>query len=142
MSAFRDNLDEIVRVFRGAGARVLVGSVPSNLYRPDKRAQGHLELFAPVLRFYEQGDWAAGRRLMRELLRNFPYRHQSSDFENEIIAEITWREHVPMVDIQSAVSAAEPHGVPGETLMYDHCHLKPAGRAIWLSEFEKAIAND
>lgn len=41
------------------------------------------------------------------------------------------------------IANAEPHGIPGETLFDDHCHLNDAGRAIWIEgyapEIQKAI---
>jgi hypothetical protein len=37
------------------------------------------------------------------------------------------------------VIAAEPHGVPGETLFSDHCHLGPQGNAIFRETIAKSV---
>ena len=46
---------------------------------------------------------------------------------------------MPLADVEAAVIAAEPHGVPGETLFNDHCHLNPAGNALLVRVYEKEI---
>ncbi|HRZ16716.1 MAG TPA: SGNH/GDSL hydrolase family protein, partial [Candidatus Hydrogenedentes bacterium] len=66
-------------------------------------------------------------------------RHQSSDLENAILRELAAENGVPLADVEAAVIAAEPHGVPGETLFNDHCHLNPAGNALLVRVYEKEI---
>ncbi|NLV40506.1 MAG: hypothetical protein GXY15_04670 [Candidatus Hydrogenedentes bacterium] len=57
------------------------------------------------------------------------------DYEFPLLAE----HGVPLADVEAAVTAAEPHGVPGETLFNDHCHLNPAGNALLARTYEKEI---
>ena len=138
MSAFRRNLEIMIRLCRENGVALVIGSVPSNLYRPmlppDQRG-----LFRPVFKDYRAGRWKRGAALARRLLRAAPARHQASDAENDIIRTLAERYRVPLADVEDRVARSEPHGVPGETLFRDHCHLNAHGMHLWRMTFEPIV---
>ncbi|HOE28295.1 MAG TPA: hypothetical protein PK696_11495, partial [bacterium] len=39
----------------------------------------------------------------------------------------------------SVIAAAEPNGVPGETMLSDRCHLNERGQLLLLREYERKI---
>ena len=67
------------------------------------------------------------------------FRSQSSDIENSIIRSLAAKYGLPLADVENAVIQAEPHHVPGETLIRDWCHLNVAGNAIWIEQYEPKI---
>ena len=50
------------------------------------------------------------------------------------------RTGVTLADVEEAVSRHEPHGIPGETLFADHCHLNDRGKDVWLDVYTAAVA--
>jgi hypothetical protein len=83
----------------------------------------------------QQQQYEQAKTLAKELLAETYGRHQSSKIENGIIRKLAKNFSIPLADIESAVEAAEPHGLPGETLFGDHCHLNNQGNQILLSTF-------
>jgi hypothetical protein len=135
MAAFRANLTTMVELLTSRGVRVVIGTIPSNLWKPLVRMPlGELE------RLRERGDYAASAELARSWLVHAANRHQASELENRTLREVAGRFGTPLADVEAAVSAAEPHHVPGETLFADHCHLNDVGNQIWLRVFTEAMA--
>lgn len=138
MRAYAANLDAITRMCRENGIAMVIGTVPSNLWRPNLPGKEGA-LYEEATALFDQGRYEDGFRLGRQILRNASPRHQSSDAENEIIRNLAQKYRVPLADVESAVIAAEPHGVPGETLFNDHCHLNPEGNRILRNLYQEKI---
>ena len=140
MSAYRTNLETMVRLTRERDIPIIIGTVPSNLVRPalPKSAESEFEV---VRKRFAQERWAEGAELARAILRKVPGRHQSTDSENEIIRALAEEYRLPLADIEAGVIREEPHGVPGETLFSDHCHLQGRGNDILIESFERKIAD-
>ncbi|HPU96387.1 MAG TPA: SGNH/GDSL hydrolase family protein [Candidatus Hydrogenedentes bacterium] len=135
MDAYRNNLETMIKMCRDAGVPVVIGTVPSNLYRPNLPGPEGERFEKEVRPLYEAGKWEEGLNLARRILMEASPRHQSSDHENRIIREVAKKWQVPLADVESAVIAREPHGVPGETLFSDHCHLNEKGNRILMETF-------
>lgn len=138
MAAFESNLTAMVTLFQRHNIPVILGTVPSNLFQPNLPGpQGHA--YEEVRLLFASGAYAEGIERGRAILRNASPRHQSSDSENEIIRRVADTYRVPLADVEAAIIAAEPHGVPGETLFNDHCHLNPAGNRILRECYQSLI---
>ncbi|HOZ47307.1 MAG TPA: SGNH/GDSL hydrolase family protein [Candidatus Hydrogenedentes bacterium] len=137
MDTFRDNYSLIVKMCAERGIAVVVGTLPSNLMAPLLDAKGS-ERYRPVKELFARGEFEKGAALGREILPQV-VRHQASDAENAIVRSVASQYGVPLVDIEASVAAAEPHGVPGETLFADECHLNEQGSQILVEEFEREI---
>lgn len=133
MRRYEDHLDRIVALYREHGVAVIMGTVATNYWQPDLPPDRQEERDR-VAALYAAGEHAAGLALARETLRAGP-RHQASDAENEIIRRVAARHGVPLVDVEAAIAAAEPNGVPGETLFSDRCHVTEEGKAILLEAY-------
>lgn len=138
MEAYRSNLAEIAITVRGAGADIIIATVPSNMVKPSLTGKS-AEEYHKVLDLINEGRYEDAYKLGREILKNTSPRHQSSDRENEIIRSLAKELSIPLADVLSAVESAEPHGIPGETLFNDHCHLNPQGNSIMIKTFEQKI---
>jgi len=138
MAAFRRNYEFIARLCRRAGAQFILGAVPSNLVRPYLFGASDIQ-YSKVRGMFRSGQFEEGDALGRKLLSGPICRHQASDAENSIIRAIAAEMDVPLADVESAVRAAEPHHVPGETLFSDHCHLNDAGNAIFRETLVHAV---
>ena len=135
IALYERRLAQMVRLARASDVGVIIGTVGSNLLKPSLGEHDHDELERLYLA-KEYAQWADATRaaVVRSSLRG-----QASDLENGIIRRLAASEDVPLVDIEAAVIAHEPNGIPGATLFEDHCHLNAKGRAIWRESYEAAI---
>jgi len=136
MDLFGANLQQIIDFGNDAGATTILGTVPSNLVNPAVKGwQGSYGLAQTA---YGDGRFDKGRDIvLSELTDN--QRYQSSPQENAIIRDLAAANRLALADVERAVEAAEPHGVPGETLFRDHCHLNDQGNDILITTFEAEI---
>ena len=138
MAAFRINLTEILRIFQRNKVPVLIGTVPSNLVHP-VFSWALKSDYAPMQSLMEQHRYPEALAFAQQFLVSRTDRHQSSQIENRIIREVAQENHVPLIDTEKVITQAEPHGIPGETLFEDHCHLNSRGRYLWMGAFSKSI---
>lgn len=137
MDTFRANLQRIIQACQDNSVPIIIGTVPSNLMRPSLQGERGLA-YEQVLQLFREGRYQEGRALAQEILAAST-RHQASDLENGIIRDLAGSLNVPLADVEAAIIAAEPHGVPGETLFNDHCHLNPDGNRILIRTYEAEI---
>jgi len=142
MESFGNNLALIIDQFAAVGAPTVIGTVPSNLVTPQcggwPRVDGWEPLYQDIKRGYDAGLWAESKqRMARALAAN--YRQQASEQENAVIREVAEQLGIRLADVERAVESAEPHGVPGESLFIDHCHLDAVGNELLLETFEAEI---
>ena len=138
MEAFRQNLSSIVEMCQSRKVQVVLGTVPSNLVKPNLPGEDG-KRYEQVVALFAKGAYEEGTRLGRDILKHASPRHQSSDVENGILREVAAQYKVPLADVEEAVLAAEPHHVPGETLFNDHCHLNPEGNKILSAQYEQRL---
>ena len=138
MTAFRGNLQHIVQLFKQGGVPVIIGTIPSNLVKPYLPEEAQAS-YAPVWQLLEQRKYAEAEALGKQVLRDAVGRHQSSPRENEIIRAIAADNQLPVADVEAVITRAEPHGVPGETLFSDHCHLNAEGNKILAATLEEKL---
>lgn len=138
MQAYEANLDTILQMCRDRGIAVVIGTVPSNLWRPNLPGKEGA-MYEEAKALFNQGRYEEGLDVGRRILRNASPRHQSSDAENEIIRALAQKHRISLADVETAVIATEPHGVPGETLFNDHCHLNPEGNTILRKLYQERI---
>jgi lysophospholipase L1-like esterase len=138
MTAFERNLRNIVKTCREHEVDIVMGTVPSNMtyFRVPTRRNDEVSRIEAL---YTSGRYEEGHTKAREFIRHAS-RHQASDTENEILLRVAGDFEVPVARVREAVAAAEPNGVPGETLFGDHCHLLPEDMTILAKEFSKVIA--
>ena len=139
MAGYERNLRLIVRLAEEAGVPVVLGTVPSNHYRPTL-PPGVRRAFMPIFRRFEQGEWAEAGAAASAFLAGTLGRHQSSATENAIIRRVAQETGTLLADVEGRVRAAEPHGVPGETLFRDHCHLNQRGNRLWRESYQPIVA--
>jgi lysophospholipase L1-like esterase len=139
MARYEQNLDHIIQLCLDQGVRVVLGTVATNYYQPDfpPRNQADREKLNAM---YAAGQYEEGLAFARNLLKKVS-RHQASDVENGIIRKLAAKHNVPLADVEAAIIAAEPHGVPGETLFGDRCHVNEEGKTILLQVYEDIIVN-
>jgi hypothetical protein len=135
MISYRNNLSLMMEMCASKNVPVIIGTVASNMWKPDLPTN---EQEKQVQDLYAQGKYEEGYALAREILRTSE-RHQASDAENDIIRELAEKYHAPVADVLKAVSDAEPHHIPGETLHGDRCHLNPKGNDILVETYMRTI---
>lgn len=139
MATYRDNLARIITLCRDKDVPVVIGTVPSNLWKMPVATT--ITRWAEVEALYAERKFEEGRTLAEALLRE-GVRHQASEAENEVIRELGQLPGVSLADVKAAIIAAEPNRVPGETLFSDHCHLNPAGNKILIQTYEPLIVRE
>ncbi len=137
MEKFEHNLRLMIEMCRDAGVPVIIGSVPSNYVHPELRDEDR-PLYQEVTKLFDAGKYADAYAAGKAFLSNV-VRHQSSPEENAIIRSLATEYGVPLADVEAAVEAAEPHGVPGETLFSDGCHLNDPGMDILIGVYEREV---
>lgn len=133
MRQFEENLTAMVTACQTRGVAIVLGTIPSNHWAP-ALADVDRNFWEEVRLHYVAGRFEEGYRLAQERLVKLP-RHQSSRLENEIILRVAARSNCDVADVLSAIEGNEPHGVPGETLFEDECHVSPKGALIQLHVF-------
>ncbi len=139
MPAYRANLEAIIRMCRSRNVEVVLGTVASNLVNPNLIGDAAERYEREVRPLFDRGDYAGAMARGRQILADTTPRHQSSDLENGIIRDLSRELNVPLADVETIVAAAEPHGVPGETLFGDHCHLNQNGNWFLLFTYETTL---
>jgi len=137
MISYERNLSTMIELCQSRRVPIIIGTVPSNLIKPNLPGEAGAR-YQQALALIHGGQREEGLRLARRILREAP-RHQASDAENEIIRAVAARYRLPLADVEAAVIAAEPNGIPGETLFNDHCHLTPDGNALLVAAYEREI---
>lgn len=138
MDAYRRNLRTMASMCRSHAVPLVIGTVPSNLLKPYLPADAR-QRFLPATELYSRGQYTEGLAVARQVLRETLGRHQSSDVENGIIRSVAAEFAIPLADVEQSVIAHEPHGIPGETLFRDHCHLNAQGNILWRETYEPVI---
>jgi hypothetical protein len=138
MEGFRRNVEAMIEACRKKAVPIVLGTIPSNLWKPDLAALELARYEREVLPLYAAGEHAKGMQAAQEILCWAP-RHQSSALENGVLRELAKQWELPLADVEARVIAAEPHGVPGETLFADHCHLNGAGNEILAEVYAEEV---
>jgi len=137
MDEFRNNYRIMIELCQARKVPVIIGTVPSNLWMPDFLDKQ--ELTTKLFQLYAAGQYEEGKKYAQGILTTSKH-YQSTDVENGIIRDLARQYGVPLADVEAAVTAAEPHHVPGETLFNDRCHLKPeSGQLVLIQSYEKEI---
>lgn len=139
MSAYSRNLTAMIEACGQRGVPIVMGTVPSNLVKPDRVLARDMEMHRQAEALFTAGNYDKAGALRRRHLRTATWRSQSSDLENAIVRSLAAKLRVPLADVERAVIEREPHGVPGETLFADHCHLNDRGNGIWIATYEPII---
>jgi len=137
MELYKENLDAIVTALQKKNVKVVISTVATNLWEPDI-SEKFSEEKKQIKELYAAGNYEEGMKLARSILSRSK-RHQASDTENNIIREIAAKHQLTLIEGEQLIMQAEPHGVPGETLMSDRCHITEEGREIVIAEFERVI---
>lgn len=138
MQSYTHNLRLILTTARNQQVPVIMGTVSSNLLRPYLPRDASLR-YEQVYESWKAGSAEGGLRLAKQILAETAGRHQCSDLENNILRKLADEFSQPIVDVETLVANKEPHGIPGETLFDDHCHLNAAGRAVWKTGYAPEI---
>ena len=138
MQKYMDNLRLILTTAKEQKIPVIIGTVPSNLLQP-YLPRDAARRYEQVYESWKAGSAEEGISLAKQILAESTGRHQCSDLENNIVRKLADDFSLPLVDVEALVASEEPHGIPGETLFDDHCHLNAAGRAIWIKGYAPEI---
>jgi hypothetical protein len=140
MLAFRRNLESMAQMAREHNVPFIMGSIPSNLMKPNLISPDKERYESEVLPKFAAGDYENGKKIAQDILRHAS-RHQASDIENEILREVARAYNAPFAEVEKRVTEAEPHHVPGETLFNDHCHLNETGNDLLAATYEDKIVD-
>ncbi|MEM8670579.1 MAG: SGNH/GDSL hydrolase family protein [Planctomycetota bacterium] len=138
MQKYQHNLNLILTAAKNENIAVIMGTVSSNLLQPYLPRDAAVR-YEQVYELWKGGSAEEGLKLAKQILAETVGRHQCSDLENGILKELAAEFSLPIVDVETMVMSQEPHGIPGETLFDDHCHLNDAGRAVWINGYTPEI---
>ena len=87
MKAFRTNLEIMIRLCESKGVPLIIGTIPSNLYRPLLSPE-YLAKYSEVQNLISRREFSKAYKRGQEILMESVWRHQSSGLENAIIREL------------------------------------------------------
>ena len=130
MADYESNLRTMIARSRDGGAAVLLGTLGTNYFEPDllHAERGAAEQLRAL---YAVGNYEGGLAKAKSLLAGI-FRTQACQVENGIVQRVAEETGVTLIDFVAPLEAGEPHGVMGETLFSDQCHMNPDGQAIWM----------
>lgn len=76
---------------------------------------------------YAVGEYARARELFVAACDQDYMPMRATSARNAAVRRVSRILSVPLADADAALSAASPHGVPGDDLLFDHVHPAPAG---------------
>lgn len=138
MAYFRSNYRVIIETCRAKHVPIIIGTMATNLWSPKDANGQHGGQMAELAKLRDSGKFEETKEYARRLLAGMK-RLQACDIENGIIRELATEYQLPLADVETAVTEAEPHHVPGEMLFDDHCHLNANGRKILMAKFEELV---
>lgn len=81
------------------------------------------------LSLYAQGRFEHARRALEQYLEVMPRNRCRPSFQR-VIREVAAAEGVPLIDLEAAVKAVAPHGIPGPEHFVSYCHMSWRGQAL------------
>ena len=138
MDHYQDNLSLIAQMCKQRGVPLIIGTVPSNHWDPSLPGDIYNSFSSELLPLREAGHYEEYFQKVRDVLSK-SLRRQASDTENAIIREVATTYALPIAEMRTATCEAEPHGIPGETLFADPCHLNEKGNDLWIKVYTPLI---
>ncbi|MDP8299066.1 MAG: SGNH/GDSL hydrolase family protein, partial [Candidatus Tantalella remota] len=138
MEAYENNLSLIINICQKNGISLVIGTVSSNLVMPFLPEKERKEYYV-VYGLIKKKEYKEALKTAREILKATPGRHQSSDLENEIIRKLSKKHNILLADVEQKIMDNEPHGIPGEKLFADHCHLNKKGNVLLIETYKDSI---
>ena len=87
---------------------------------------------------WKNGAYQRAKVLLDQYMEVEPRNRCRPSFQR-IIREVAASQNVPLIDLESAINDASPHGVPGPELFVDYCHLNWQGQAIVADAMYQAL---
>ena len=87
----------------------------------------------------QQGDHQAARAHLEQSLELSPRNRCRGSFEDDFRAQAAAAPGVFLVDLQRAAERASPHGIPGDELFLDSCHMNWQGYGLMAEEAARVI---
>lgn len=127
LEQFRGNLTDIVKMAADKNVPVILGNLASNLkdqkpFISDGKPASADKVYRKARRVYSSGKYSEADSLFRFAKDLDLLRFRAPEDFNEIINEISGKYSVPVVDIDSVLSAESGDGIIGNNLMTDHLH--------------------
>jgi len=99
-------------------------------------------LYEKGMALLRSGSYAEARAALARAQDAEPVPYGANETTNRIVRETAARYKVPLVDIDGAVAAHAPNGIPGGETYYDQCHFIDSHFLAWLfrKEISAAIA--
>ena len=92
------------------------------------------------LSWYALGEHALARAALEQSVEVLP-RNRCRPSYNALLREIAAaHDHVTLVDLEEAASAASPGGIPGPELFWDYCHMTSDGYRAMARELDRVLA--
>jgi len=147
-SAYRDNLQDIIDVFKENNSRIVISTLVSNLLdqRPfdgswfnDGDSIRAFDLWLQGRELAFQGNLPAARRFLEQARDYDLVRFRAAGELNEIVEELSFANALPVVAMDSVFSAESRVGVAGDDLFCDHLHPNIHGYYLMARAFYEKI---
>jgi tetratricopeptide (TPR) repeat protein len=139
---FRENLNEIIRRAQGAGVKVLVSELVSNVHdiEPFESIENGThpsarKAYTDAREYEKQGKFTDAKKAYTEAKDLDALRFRAPEEFNTIIHSIAAEYQVPVVPMKSYFESRSPHGILGAELMHEHVHPNLDGYFLMADAF-------
>jgi hypothetical protein len=149
----RENLREIRAMARKADVLLIWGTVASSLTaplvpytrglydlselpeEPNKEFNRGLELLA-------QGHYEDAKEKLQRAIADCPRPWRATWRTNLILRETAEELAVPLADVERRAYEVAPHGIPGQDMFYDYCHLHARSNPVVLEALAEVLIRE
>ena len=143
---FRENLAEIIRRAQGAGVKVLVSELVSNIHdiEPFESVEDGMhpsakKVYADAREYEKQGKFDEARNAYSEAKDLDALRFRAPEEFNTIIHSIAEEYHIPVVPMKAYFESRSRHSMIGAELMHEHVHPNLDGYFIMADAFFESM---
>lgn len=135
LSQFEGNMEDIIQDCKGAGVPVIIGNLACNLkdlkpFMPLGGKDAALSLYNRAQSLLAEGKTFEARALFVKAKDADALRFRAPSEINRIIKKLADKYLLPLVDLDSILSARSTTGIIGNDLMVDHLHPNVGGYRI------------
>jgi tetratricopeptide (TPR) repeat protein len=143
---FRENLAEIIRRAQGAGVKVLVSELVSNIHDiepfesvEDRTYPSAKKVYADAREYEKQGKFDDAKKAYSEAKDLDALRFRAPEEFNTIIHSIAKVYHIPVIPMKAYFESHSRNGMIGAELMYEHVHPNLDGYFIMANAFFESM---
>ena len=119
---YRKNLEAIVKSCINSDVKVLLCTpVYSRFGPPDNPID---DAYEQGMEHYGAGRFAEAHEYLKRAVSTDRHPRRADEERNGIVRDLAERYRVPLLDVDAEIALISEHGMPGDNVLRDHCHVR------------------